>query len=212
MEGETKLWIQELEKTPVAPPPHSTIPAASQGKDEDIGAMIPITSIEVDSTLVTSFGTTINRKDTLAGLADRAFAHASTAGSNPTGLRYNEHEFHGAKLDSEAAKKSTAGYRQYLAYEKLTNSELDTPTAGNANITFGIRQALSIGSGTVNSPLGIVEFHILESDTPFLTSLAKWRDSVFISMIFYIRWCSDTVFLYPNIRLCANLVIPSFGE
>jgi hypothetical protein len=37
-----------------------------------------------------------------------------------------------------------------------------------ARIHFGIRSASSIGSVTIKTPIGKIEFHVLETDTPFL--------------------------------------------
>jgi hypothetical protein len=37
-----------------------------------------------------------------------------------------------------------------------------------AVITFGIGTASSIGSITIKTPIGLVEFHVLKTDTPFL--------------------------------------------
>ncbi|KHJ30568.1 hypothetical protein EV44_g4256 [Erysiphe necator] len=75
-------------------------------------------------------------------------------------------------IDTGAAATSTAGYNQYLAYNKLSNVNLDISTAGQASIRFGIGSAVSIGSVMVHMPLGFVELHVIKVDTPFLMSIA----------------------------------------
>ena len=75
-------------------------------------------------------------------------------------------------IDTGASKRSTAGHGQYLAYRKTHDVAIDTTRAGLVNVQFGIGSASSIGSVTINTPVGMVEFHIVEADTPFLLCLA----------------------------------------
>jgi hypothetical protein len=74
-------------------------------------------------------------------------------------------------INTGASKKSTAGYGQYLAYKKVYNVTIDTIKAGAINVQFGIGSTPSIGSITINTPIGRIEFHIVEADTPFLLYL-----------------------------------------
>ena len=75
-------------------------------------------------------------------------------------------------IDTGASKRSTAGYSQYLAYQRLNTSvSIDTTKAGAINIQFGIGLTLSIGSIIVNTPAGQAEFHIVKADIPFLLYL-----------------------------------------
>ena len=39
--------------------------------------------------------------------------------------RYTPKEFYGVMIDTDASKKSTAGYGQYLAYRNTTNDNMD---------------------------------------------------------------------------------------
>ena len=46
---------------------------------------------------------------------------------------------------------------------------MDTLQAGEANIRFGNGISIELlGTATVNTPFGLVDFHIIKSDTPFL--------------------------------------------
>ena len=76
-------------------------------------------------------------------------------------------------IDTGASKKSTAGYGQYLAYKKTYDTTIDTSKAGAINVQFGIGSTPSVGSITINTPIGNVEFHIVQADTPFLLCLTN---------------------------------------
>jgi hypothetical protein len=129
--------------------------------------------------------------DTTTVLADRSFAHAIAPATTPvvpvtihtdqdpfayiaTPERYTSKEFFGIMIDTGASKKSTAGYGQYLAYKKTTpvDVNIDTTYAGAVNVQFGIGSTASIGSISVDTPIGVVNFHIVKADTPFLLCLA----------------------------------------
>ena len=135
---------------------------------------------------LTSFGT-IQYKgaiDTTTNLADRSFTHAITS-INPTTThsdvdpfayitsnRYTSNEFYGVMIDTGASKRSTAGYGQYLAYKRIRDVAIDNTRAGAINVQFGIGSTSSIGSIIVDTPVGSVEFHVVQADTPFLLCLA----------------------------------------
>jgi hypothetical protein len=50
---------------------------------------------------------------------------------------------------------------------------LDKRRAGEAQITFGIRGSLSLGTVNVKTPLGFMEFHVVPADVPFLLYLVN---------------------------------------
>jgi hypothetical protein len=87
--------------------------------------------------------------------------------------RYSENAFQGLLFDTGAADFSTAGYRQFLAYQRIDKTAaLDASTAGAANIRFGAGEPLrSIGSYDMKTPIGNILFHIINAPTPFLVSL-----------------------------------------
>ena len=87
---------------------------------------------------------------------------------------YSSKEFYDILIDTGAAMNSTAGYAQYQAYNDLTNGQanLNRSTASQVKVQFGSGSSISsIGSIVVNSPVGDIEFHIVETNTPFLLSL-----------------------------------------
>jgi hypothetical protein len=76
-------------------------------------------------------------------------------------------------IDTGASTKSTAGYGQFCALQKLDSTmTLDTSTKCTTNVQFGIGTTSSIGSVWVTTPVGKAEFHVVEVDTPFLLCLA----------------------------------------
>jgi hypothetical protein len=132
-----------------------------------------------DSEAEQFFTTTVN------SLSNQAFQHVltrsiPTSDSSPdpfayaTSSRYTSDKFYGIMVDTGASKVSTAGWGQYLAYKKAVDMDatIDDSTAGAINVQFGIGSTPSVGSLTVNSPVGIVEFHIVKADTPFLLCLS----------------------------------------
>ena len=75
-------------------------------------------------------------------------------------------------IDTGASQRSTVGYDQYLAYTTtIADALMDKTTEGDVNIKFGIRSISSIGSIVIHSPVGTIEFYIIQADTLFLLSL-----------------------------------------
>jgi hypothetical protein len=88
--------------------------------------------------------------------------------------RYGPGEFHGIIIDTRAAGKSTTGYNQYTAYEKLfRKTPINTGQEGAVKATFGISSTTSVSSITIPTPISQYEFHIVNANTPFLLSLAE---------------------------------------
>jgi hypothetical protein len=85
--------------------------------------------------------------------------------------RYGDNHFYGLMIDTGAAHNSSAGYNQYLALRREQNVNINTDNAGSARFKFGIGDALSKGTVAVQSPIGVVEFHNVDADTPFLLCL-----------------------------------------
>ena len=93
--------------------------------------------------------------------------------NSSTDSRYNDAEFKGLLIDSGASTGSTGGIGQLKALQQLdTSVQLDKNTAGLANFIFGIGSVASIGSVNLDTPLGLVTFHIVLVNTPFLLCLA----------------------------------------
>ena len=76
-------------------------------------------------------------------------------------------------IDIGASKKSTAGYRQYLVYKATinNNADINTTQTGAVNVQFGISLTILIRLVKVKTPIGLVNFHIVKADTPFLLCL-----------------------------------------
>jgi hypothetical protein len=129
---------------------------------------------------------------TVTELAKRALLHQLT-GETPTPLqatipisqkdlsvynmslsRYDSRQFHGIMIDTGAATCSTAGYGQFQAFQRTVTDpvELNTAKKGAVKVQFGIGSTSSLGSASIATPIGQVEFHIMSSNTPFLLSLA----------------------------------------
>ena len=78
-------------------------------------------------------------------------------------------------IDIGASTKSTAGYGQFQALQRSNSTiglEIDTSTRGQVTVQFGVGSATSIGTTNVYTPIGEVEFHVVEASTPFLLCLA----------------------------------------
>jgi len=82
--------------------------------------------------------------------------------------RYSSSEFQGIMPDTGAAGVSTAGEPQVQALQKINDISIDTSRAGEQNIKFGIGDGRSIGTVDVNTPLGVITFHVVPAHTPFL--------------------------------------------
>ena len=85
--------------------------------------------------------------------------------------RYGDDYFRGLIIDTGTAHNSSAGFNQYLALRREQNVNINTDKAGTAKFKFSIGDALSKGTVAVQSPIGTIEFHIVDADTPFLLCL-----------------------------------------
>ena len=77
-------------------------------------------------------------------------------------------------IDTGASKSSTAGWGQYLVYKSYVDesASIDLSTAGTVKVQFGISSTSSVGSITVSTPVGTMEFYVVKADIPFLLCLA----------------------------------------
>lgn len=129
----------------------------------------------------------INNDDTfnislLSFLQDQSVFHAIT-GKIPLAYkrlsnrkeRYNDEQWQGVMIDTGAGKYSTAGYRQYIAYTRnFGPAELNTTI--KVSVAFGKGSTCnSLGFIKICTPIGKVDFHILDSETPFLLCIADMK-------------------------------------
>jgi hypothetical protein len=130
---------------------------------------------------VTEFGE-VNRPETIAILNNQSVFHSVTktdifklpakSSTFTFDNRYSSETFQGIMPDSGAAGVSTAGQLQFIALQKLDPVlQINTTTAGQHKIRFGKGEALSQGTIDVLTPLGIITFHVVPTNTPFLFCL-----------------------------------------
>ena len=85
--------------------------------------------------------------------------------------RYTAKEFYDIMIDTGASKRSTVGYGQFLVYSKDSQISINTKNAGAVHVQFGIDSISFIGSVSVITFIGPIEFHVVKADTPFLLCL-----------------------------------------
>lgn len=122
-------------------------------------------------------------RDLTAALCNQAYGHvlSATASEPEAGAqvfqqshspRYDSDVFWGILIDSGGGRHSTVGRNQYLAYSKFAGNAEPLPTAqSSARVKFGIGAAGAVGSVQVRSPIGLILFHIFDTDTPFILGL-----------------------------------------
>ena len=89
--------------------------------------------------------------------------------SSFTSERYSNLEFQGIMPDSGASGISSAGEPQVIALQRIDPTiKLDKSTAGQHKIRFGKGTAESLGTINVPTPLGVIIFHVVPTNTPFL--------------------------------------------
>lgn len=107
--------------------------------------------------------------------------------------KYNDKIWHEIMIDTGAGKYSTAGYEQFLAFTKLTkNTSLNTTF--KVSVAFGKGPVCnSIGFINVSIPLGKVDFHILDANTPFSLCIAGMK-----RLNVYLNNVDDKVYMKMN--------------
>lgn len=91
-----------------------------------------------------------------------------------TDLQYNNTEFKGLFINSNASTYSTRTIGQLMALQQLdTFIQLDKNIAGLANFIFGIENAKFIKSIGLNILLKQITFYIVPVNIPFLLCLAN---------------------------------------
>lgn len=87
--------------------------------------------------------------------------------------QYNNSEFKGLLIDSEAVTQSTGGISQLKALQQLDNTiRLDKTIADSADFVFGIGNTPTIGTIQLSTPMSMVTFYIVEVVIFFLLCLA----------------------------------------
>lgn len=149
--------------------------------DDEVDRFLAETDPHIDDELdippegfLTEFGP-IDPKKAMSVLNNQSTLHAITKyrlGDNSVftiASRYSSLEFHGIMPDTGASGVSTAGEPQVQALQKINDQvQIDTTRAGEHNIKFGIGDGWSIGTVDVLTPLGVITFHVVPANTPFL--------------------------------------------
>ncbi|KAF1360357.1 hypothetical protein EJ07DRAFT_165511 [Lizonia empirigonia] len=100
--------------------------------------------------------------------------------------RYGAHCFQGIMPDTGAAGVSTAGKTQVMALQRLQPSAMiDESTVGRHRIRFGDNpECLSLGDVKVETPLGVILFAVMPTNTPFLLCLADMdRHGIYLNNV-----------------------------
>jgi len=115
----------------------------------------------------------IDGRETVEALTNQAAIHALTGTTSfAPSTRYGPRVFQGIVIDTGAAGFSTGGYDQFVALQRCQHGvKLNQDKKGTVKVVFGIGEASSMGSVQVETPIGTVEFHIVEANTPFLLCL-----------------------------------------
>ncbi|KHJ34330.1 hypothetical protein EV44_g3567 [Erysiphe necator] len=129
-------------------------------------------NIPETSQYMTAYGE-IDGFDAISQLHDQSIHHALAAAApiKDKTNRYNSLTFQGIMIDIGAAQWSTAGEAQVRALQKLRNITIDSLTAGKVKIIFGIGATTSLGTVSLETNIGIINFNVVPSNTPFLLSL-----------------------------------------
>jgi hypothetical protein len=89
--------------------------------------------------------------------------------------RYIFEKFYEMMIDSNASTKSIVEYDQYLAFKnhKIDSFiDLNHIRAETVNVQFDIESASSIKSLIIDISFEVMKFHVIQTDTSFLLSLA----------------------------------------
>jgi hypothetical protein len=85
---------------------------------------------------------------------------------------YSSSVFHSIMPNTGATGISTASHAQVKALQQLDSSiKIDQLTAGNHTIQFGKGKAVLLRTVTVKTPIGLITFHMVPTNTPFLFCL-----------------------------------------
>lgn len=87
--------------------------------------------------------------------------------------RYTSAQFYGILIDTGAARHPTAGYGPFQALPRAdAETHINELSTGMVTVQLRIGSTASVGSTTIRTPVGIVRFHVVDADTPFLLRLA----------------------------------------
>ncbi|KAK1914262.1 hypothetical protein P3342_007508 [Pyrenophora teres f. teres] len=99
--------------------------------------------------------------------------------------RYGREQFQGIMPDTGAAGVSTAGKQQVTALHRIQPLRIDKSTAGRHRIRFGDNpECVSLGDVNVQTPVGMIKFAVMPTNTPFLLCLDDMdRHSIYFNNV-----------------------------
>ncbi len=144
-----------------------------------------LNDFEPDELFLTSIDQIDDVEFITSTLSDKTFAHRLIAKDDTIEIliesisysyitssesRYDDSEFKGLLIDPDAARKSIGAMGQFKALQRINDVKLNK--SDRLVFKFGIGDTKSVGSIELETPLGMIIFHIVEANTPFLLSLA----------------------------------------
>jgi hypothetical protein len=142
---------------------------------------------ESDELFLTSIDQIDNVEFITSTLSNKAFAHRliskddiievlieliSYSYITSSESRYDDREFKGLLIDSDAARKSIGGMRQFKVLQRIFSDDVKLNKSNQLTFKFEIEDIKSIESINLETSLEIITFHIVETNIPFLLSLA----------------------------------------
>ena len=74
-------------------------------------------------------------------------------------------------IDTDASKRFTTDYEQFLAYSKDSQISINTENAGAVHVQFEIGSISFMKSINVTTLIESIEFHVVKTNTLFLLCL-----------------------------------------
>ena len=135
-----------------------------------------------DEAFITSFEMIKDAESMLFNLINRSFEHSLTRISLQfvtneiqnsfvyvVDDRYSFTQFYEVMIDIKASKHSTAGYDQYLAYQKyIEHTSINIEKAKAVNVQFDIEEISFIDSIMIIMLVNRIEFHVIQANISFL--------------------------------------------
>ncbi len=145
-----------------------------------------LNDFESDELFLTSVDQIDNVEFITSTLSNKAFAHRLTSKDDiievliepipysyttSSESRYDDREFKGLLIDSNAARKSIESMRQFKALQQIFNHDVKLNKSDRLVFKFEIEDTKSIESIELETSLKAITFHIVEINISFLLSL-----------------------------------------
>ncbi|KAK1912598.1 hypothetical protein P3342_004534 [Pyrenophora teres f. teres] len=167
--------------------------------DEELNAFFNNDQLDTKHQFLTATCGTVDGETMVRNLNNTAALHAITkidpyAGNDiakeashlfTLDHRYGREQFQGIMPDTGAAGVSTAGKQQVTALHRIQPLRIDKSTAGRHRIRFGDNpECVSLGDVNVQTPVGMIKFAVMPTNTPFLLCLDDMdRHSIYFNNV-----------------------------